>query len=129
MPFRDTEILDFDSNGIERIADDENRAHVPYILSNEPSELWRRCFLSKTADGEARIIGGRVIYLCRKDKAAINRDGECWNTVAKYAEYANRRYREIYAKRRKGESREEEARWQADPATREFEEWTRNLKR
>ncbi len=129
MTFIDLEILDFDANGIERIADDESRVHVPYILSNEPPELWRRCFLSKTADGEARIIGGRVIYLCRKDKTAINRNGECWNTVAKYAEYANRRYREIYAKRRKGESREAEARWQADPAAREFEEWKRNLKR
>jgi len=68
MTFIDIEILDFDANGIERIADDESRVHVPYILSNEPPELWRRCFLSKTADGEARIIGGRVIYLCRRTK-------------------------------------------------------------
>jgi len=65
----------------------------------------------------------------QKDKTAINRNGECWNTVAKYAEYANRRYREIYAKRRKGESREAEARWQADPAAREFENGSENLKR
>jgi hypothetical protein len=48
MTFRDIEILDFDANGIEQIADHENMVHVPYILSNKPPEEWTQCFLSKS---------------------------------------------------------------------------------
>jgi len=72
MTFVDIEILDFGANGIERIADDESRAHVPYVPSHEPPELWTRCFLSKTADDEeAPIIGSRAIRCVQEDKIAI----------------------------------------------------------
>jgi len=129
MTFRDIEILDFDANGIEQVADHENMVHVPYILSNKPPEEWTQCFLSKAAYRKARIVGDRVIYLCRKDKAAINRNGECWNIVAKYIEYANRHYREIDAQQQQRRVREEEARRHEEEKNIKFEEWKRDLTR
>jgi hypothetical protein len=129
MTFTNIKILDFDADGVELIAGADNMVEVPYILSDKPPEEWTRYFLSRVGYKEARVVADRAIYKCRKDVAAIKRQGECWNIVAKYVEDSNRHFREIEAEQQREQTRGQEVQRQDELRQIEFEEWKRNLKR
>jgi hypothetical protein len=131
MAFKDIEIIDFDTDGIEQIAGTENRVKVPYILSETPSKEWRHYFETRWPDPQqpANVVDDQVRVPCRMDETAIRKDGDCWNLVATQVEDANQHCREIDARRQPERDRKEEIRRQEEKKRSDFEEWKRNLRR
>ena len=130
MSFRDVEIQGFDKNDIKRYAGSDY-VEVPFILSYEPPEAWKESFLDEgpyfgDAFYEVEIVGDRVIFLCKRDWQAISKDGECWNTVAKYIELANQNCRKKADQLQRERDREEEARLQEEERQKEFDKWKRS---
>jgi hypothetical protein len=88
----------------------DNMVMVPFALSEAPPGEWRHLFSRKASrDAGARVEGDRALYKCPKDKVAIQRDGACWNKVAKLVDDTNLQYREYAAEQERKRAEERQA--------------------
>jgi hypothetical protein len=131
MTFKDIEILDFDVEGIELIAGEENKVKVPYILSDTPPKGWRYYFETRWPNPQqhVEIVGDRVTVSCRMDETAVRKNGDCWNLVAKQVDDANRHCHANDVERQQKRAQEEEVKRSDENVRSHLEEWKRNLKR
>ncbi|MGZ4918461.1 MAG: hypothetical protein ACXV5E_08675 [Halobacteriota archaeon] len=90
MLFREIVILAVDYTHVDELGSG-NEVVAPFILSDTPPEEWKQYF-EDHAPPNTVIVGNIIRYQCPNDKAALQRYGRCWNTVADLIDDANRYY-------------------------------------
>jgi hypothetical protein len=128
MAFTEITIQDVDCAHAEKSLRSRDELIVPYILSSTPPEEWKGYFEEQApASANAKIVGNTIRYKCPRDKMLIQRDGACWEMVARLVEEANRYYLESELRREQDRQRKER---EEEQQPREFEkEWDRYMSR
>ena len=127
MVFREVTILEVDWAHVEETGPD-NEVVVPYVLSDTPPAEWKQYF-EDHAPANASVVGNTVRFKCPNDKAACQRYGTCWNTVADLVDEANRHYLGLELRRWQELGRRAEKEPEEQEPTEFGKEWGRYMGR